>query len=373
MRIVIDARLYQESGVGRYIRNLIDNLKYLDDQNEYFILHLGSEYDSRVYHTRNFYKVLANFKWYGINEQIKLPKLLKNLKPDLVHFPHFNVPIFFKGKFVVTIHDLIHQHFQMRRATTLNPLIYKFKQFGYEQVFKNAIYKSSKILVPSEYVKKILVKDWKVPGDKIRVTYEAVDDKITTAVTKMSTDTGKEVLEKLGIKRPYIFYVGNAHQHKNVEGLIKAFLLLKKKYQYLHLVLSGYDHYFWQRIKKEYQYKDIIYTGFVTDEELVALYKNARAFVQPSFEEGFGIPLLEAMACLCPVVSSKGGALPEIGKDAALYFDPHDLDDMADKINKILNDEKLRKYLISKGQKRYKEFSWKKLTEQTLEVYSQCV
>ncbi|MDP3733136.1 MAG: hypothetical protein Q8Q91_01210, partial [Candidatus Daviesbacteria bacterium] len=99
MKIVIDARMYQESGVGRYIRNLTEQLQKIDQKNEYIFLK-------------------SNIKWYGISEQIKLPKILAKLKPDLVHFPHFNVPIFYSGKFVVTIHDLIHQHFAMNRATT---------------------------------------------------------------------------------------------------------------------------------------------------------------------------------------------------------------------------------------------------------------
>lgn len=379
MKIVIDARLYQESGVGRYIRNLIGYLQTLDKKNEYHILLLANKYDRLVYHTKNFHKVLANFKWYGVYEQIKLPKILNKVKPNLVHFPHFNVPLLYKGKFVVTVHDLIHQHFQMRRSTTLNPIIYKFKQFGYKQIFKNAIKNSEKILVPSNYVKNLLVKEWGVNPEKLVVTYEAVDDKILKIMQSAKFKV-QSVLEKFSIKKPYIFYVGNAHPHKNVEGLIKAFMKIKidsrlrgNDDRKLQLVLSGYDHYFWQRIKKEYQHKDIIYTGFVSDEELVALYKNARAFVQPSFEEGFGIPLLEAMACDCPVISSNGGALPEIGGDAAIYFNPQDLGDMGDKVNQVLKNENLRKELIKKGQKRVKLFSWKKLAEQTLEVYEECV
>lgn len=373
MRIVIDCRMFQESGVGRYIRNLISQIQSLDKKNEYFILHLKSEYDRLVYHTKNTHNVLADFKWYGLDEQYKLPRILKLINPDLVHFPHFNIPIFYQGRFVVTIHDLIHQHFQMKRATTLNPLIYKVKQFGYNQVFKKAINSSQKILVPSNYVKDSLIKKWRLNKEKIIVTHEAVDNKIATIVAKMSTEQSKESLDKFNIKPPYVFYVGNAHPHKNVEGLIKAFLKLKNQFQDLQLVLSGSDHYFWQRIKREFKHKDIIYTGWVADEELVALYKNAQAFVMPSFEEGFGIPLLEAMACECPVISSDSGALSEIGGNAAIYFNPHDMDDMGDKISQILNSDKLRKDLIEKGLKRYKQFSWQKLAKQTLEVYKQCV
>lgn len=370
MRIVIDARMYQESGIGRYIRNLLDNLKKLDKDSEYFILHLKSDYDTLVYHN-NFNKVLADFQWYGLTEQYQVQKILPKIKPDLVHFPHFNVPIFYRGKFVVTIHDLIHQHFRMDRATRLNPLTYKLKQLGYNKVFQNAITKSVKILAPSNYVKNLLVDKWKIQSEKIIVTYEAVDDKIPTAVAKMSTDDSKKILKKFNIKPPYLFYVGNAHPHKNVEGLIKAFLKLKEKYLDFKLVLSGYDHYFWQRLKNENAHEGIIYTGYVEDKQLVALYKNAACFVMPSFEEGFGIPLLEAMACGCPVVSSNAGALTEVGGDACLYFDPQNLGDMGDKIDRVLKNQILRNQLIERGQKRVNFFSWKKLAEQTLKVYEE--
>src|SRR3989344_5135921 len=333
MKIVIDARMYQESGVGRYIRNLIENLKKIDKQNEYILFS-------------------PDIKWYSIKEQIKLPKLLEDLKPDLVHFPHFNVPIFYRGKFVVTIHDLIHQHYGMQRATTHGPLIYKLKQFGYKKVFANAIKKSEKILVPSNFVKNQLIKDWQVDAEKIVVTYEAVDDKILHSATKKLTKP-----YALNPK-PYLFYVGNVHPHKNVEGLIKAFFKLKKDHKDLKLVLAGSDHYFWQRIKKEFKDDGIIYKGYISDEELVTLYKNAICFVMPSFEEGFGIPILEAMALSCPIISSNAGSLPEVGGDACLYFDPHDEEDMINKINKIINDENLRKDLIKKGLIRYKKFSW---------------
>lgn len=372
MKIAIDARMYQESGVGRYIRNLIEQLQFLDKKNEYFILLLSKDYNTLECHN-NFNKVLANYKWYGASEQINLLTALNKLKTDLVHFPHFNVPIFYRGKFVVTIHDLIHQHFQMRRATTLDPITYKIKQFGYNTVFKNALNKAEKIIVPSNYVKDLLVKEWNVAESKITVMYEAVDDKLFTIVNSLSKEKIEDLMKKFSIFPSYLFYVGNAHPHKNVEGLIKVFLELRKKYPNLSLVLSGHDHYFWQRIKRENQYPGIIYTGYVTDNELVTLYKNALCFVVPSFEEGFGIPLLEAMACSCPVVSSNAGALPEVGGDAAIYFDPHDISDMGNKIDRVINEKNLRNELIEKGKKRVKFFSWEKLARQTLEVYNQCV
>ena len=372
MKIGIDARFYNESGVGRYLRNLISYLSVLDKKNQYFILLLKKDFEN-FSENKNFKKVLTEIKWYGFAEQFNLPKLLKQLNLDLVHFPHFNVPIFYTGKFVVTIHDLIHQHRKMGRETMLNPFVFKIKQIGYKKVFKAATVNSQKILVPSKCVQQLLIDEWKVSKEKIIVTPEGVDIKILKTVKGLTEGDCDKTLKKFGIKQPFLFYVGNAHPHKNVEGLIQVFLVLSKKYPDLKLVLSGYDHFFWQRLRKENQYKGIIYTGFVSDEELVDLYKMARVFVLPSFEEGFGIPILEAMACSCPTVVSNVGSLLEVGGDACMYFDPENRDDMAEKISALLDDEKLRQDLIKKGLKRYKEFSWQKLAKQTLEVYNSCV
>lgn len=372
-KIVIDSRMYNESGIGRYLRNLIEELQKLDKNNEYYILHLKTEYDRLAYHTKNFHKVLADFKWYTLQEQIRLPRILKRINADLVHFPHFNVSYLYRGKFLVTIHDMIHKHYQMRRATTHDLITYKLKHLGYKTIFRKAVNGSVKIITPSEFVKKQLIDELKVEGSKIMVTPEGVEDNLSSIGNNLSSVKSHQILEKLGVKTPYIFYVGNAHPHKNVEGLIEAFKETKENG--LQLVLAGNDHYFWHRIKMNHRFRrdEIVYTGFVSDEELVALYKNARCFVMPSFEEGFGIPIFEAMILGCPVVASNAGSLKEVGGDAALYFNPHNLGDMGDRIDRVLKSERLRQELIKKGKMRVKKFSWKKMTEQTLEVYSECV
>ncbi len=371
MLIGIDARFYSESGVGRYLRNLIGNLKELDKTNQYIIFLLPKDY-AGFEETENFKKNIADYKWYGFAEQFNLPKQLNKYELDLVHFPHFNVPIFYSGKFVVTIHDLIHQHHQMSRATTLNPITFKIKQIGYRRVFKNAAVKSQKILVPSKTVRKLLIEEWKVPSNKIIVTQEGVDANLLSVGRSIKTESINKTLTKFKIDQPYLFYVGNAHPHKNLEGLIKSFLIIQKKYPELLLVLSGQDHYFWQRLKKENNHKNIIYTGFIDDTELVALYKKAQALVIPSFEEGFGIPLLEAFALDCPVVCSKAGSLREVGGNACLYFDPTSTNELVEKINQVLSDPQIRKKLIINGKKRLTLFSWRKLAQKTLEVYSEC-
>lgn len=368
MRIAVDARLINESGIGRYIRNLLENLAAIDSKNEYFLL-LKNKDLNRFSYGKNFASIEADFNWYSVTEQLKLPKLLDSLRLDLTHFPHFNVPLFYRGKFVVTIHDLIHQHFQMKRATTLDPLTYQIKQFGYRKVFKFAVEKSEEIIVPSLFVKNQIKKEWGIDENKITVTNEAVEDNIVVLKNKLTKKVQLKLLEKIGVKKPYIFYVGNAHPHKNVESLIEAFQNIKKDFPDLNLVLSGADHYFWRRVKFGFTGPDIIYTGFVTDEVLAVLFSNAEMFVMPSLEEGFGIPILESFACGCPVVCSDLGSLKEVGGDVCTYFNPKNIDDIAEKIKMVLGDEKLKKTMIQKGEKRHKQFSWKKLAEETLKIY----
>lgn len=378
-RIVIDARMVNESGIGRYLRNLIDGLQELDKKNEYFILLLKKDFDTLDF-GKKFTKVLADFRWYTLEEQIRLSRILKRIDADLVHFPHFNVPYFYDGKFVVTIHDLIHQSFSMDRSTR-TPIVYGLKHLGYKKIFGNALNKSEKVLVPSQYVKSQLMNKWKIDNRKIMITPEGVDTKLYTIVNTLSKSQNEDILRKFSIKPPYIFYIGNAHPHKNIEGLIKAFLRLKDSglrqndMGDLKLVLSGQDNFFWKKIRKDSRFRgnDIVYTGYVTEEELVVLYKNAKAFVMPSFEEGFGLPILEAFALDCPVVSSNAASLPEVGGNAAIYFNPLDTFDVSSKIDQVLDSEKLRKELIEKGKKRVKQFSWQKMIEQTLEVYQKCV
>ena len=333
----------------------------MDKENEYVVFFLEKDiHQLRLNH--NFKAVIADFVWYSFREQIKFPAILYKQKLDIVHFPHFNVPILYRGEYVLTIHDLTHLDFKMSRASVHNRLYYEIKHQTYKKVFSESLKKSEKIITVSNFVKEQIINRYNIVPAKIAVTYEAVDSIFSSSVK----------MEKPIIKSPYIFYVGNAHPHKNVEGLIKAFRKLKLEYKNLQLVFSGKEDFFWERVKKEFSDKDIIYKGFVTDKELRNLYENAKAFVFPSFSEGFGIPLLEAFALGCPVISSNKTALPEIGGNAALYFDPYDVNDIANKILHVLNNVSLRKSLIEKGKKRIKLFSWKKMAEETLEVYKEC-
>lgn len=173
MKILIDARLYgpKDTGIGRYTQKLVENLVKIDSQNNYIILLRKNDFDTLSF-PNNWTKVLADFKHYSFVEQFKLPLLLNELKPDLVHFPHFNVPLFYFGKFIVTIHDLIMHKFTDGSATTRKFPIREIWRLGYHIAFAKAVYGSTKIIVPSNAIKKEVVNFYKINPNKVEVTYE---------------------------------------------------------------------------------------------------------------------------------------------------------------------------------------------------------
>lgn len=173
MRILIDGRLYgpKHTGNGRYTQNLVESLAKLDSKNQYIILLRKKIYNSLIL-PDNWEKVLVDIKHYSFEEQIKLPLIIYKLKPDIVHFPHFNVPIFYLGKFIVTIHDLIMHKFIGGEATTRPFPIYQIWRLGYYIAFAKAVYGSTKIIVPSNAIKKEILEYYKVYSKKIEVIYE---------------------------------------------------------------------------------------------------------------------------------------------------------------------------------------------------------
>ncbi|MGC9048987.1 MAG: glycosyltransferase family 4 protein [Patescibacteria group bacterium] len=367
MRIGIDARLYGplDKGIGRYTQKIIQQLEELDRQNEYFIFLRPAGFELAEELKPNLHKILADYPPYSLKEQISLPLKLKKYRLDLVHFPHFNVPIFYSGKFVITIHDLIHRQFNLRATTRFWPF-YFLKYLFSQLITFLAIKRATRILTVSEFVKNQIIGYYKINPNKIIVTYEAANmvQKIQNSEFKIQNSE-------------FLLYIGNAYPHKNLERLLSAFKLVLSSIRYpasgIQLVLVGKIDYFYKRLQKlakELKIEDkVIFTGSVSDEELVNLYQNALAYISPSLMEGFGLPGLEAMAQGCPVISSNAGPLPEIYGQAALYFNPNDINEMAEKIKEIIAKPDLREKLKKLGLEQVKKFSWTKCAEKTLEVY----
>lgn len=383
MKIFIDCRFWGEkyTGLGRYTENLVTNLLSLDSKNLYLLLFRADNYkNAQVLKSAQVNIIIGNFAHYSLAEQIKLPLLLYQLKPDLVHFTHFNIPLGFRGKFVVTIHDLIKHYSKGMETTTRHPLIYFSKYLGYKIIFNQAIQSSLKIIVPTKCVKNEILKLYKINKDKICITYEGVDDKFS--IQKKNDG----ILSKYGIHKPYIIYVGNAYPHKNLRNLILAMKLINNSSQHkstnrrnnIQLVISCARDVFWHRLEKEIKElrveRWVKLTGFVPDDDLSVLYSQAKAFVTPSLMEGFGLPALEAMSRGCPVVCSDIPVFREIYDQAAIYFNPQDLGDISAKITQVLTlPPSSYKFLINRGKTQVQKYSWEELAKKTLKIYESCL
>ena len=371
MRIGIDARFVgpQGTGLGKYTEKLITNLAKLDNKNKYFIFLGKNNWDFlRLEKFDNFEKVLADIQWYTLEEQIKLPKIFSKANLDLLHVPHFNAPIFYKGKMIVTIHDLIHHNFKEQTTTTRNPLLFQIKRLGYKAIIFIAVQKSAKIIVPSNFVKKEVTRTFRLSSSKVIVTYEAAEEEYFKNI-QLSAPSSSRLLEKYQIKEPYVIYSGNAYPHKNLTKLLDAIYLLNN----VNLVLVCPRDVFANRLENEISARHlenkVTVLGYQPPGVLSQFYRFAKAYVFPSLSEGFGIPGLNAMASGIPTVASSIPTLEEIYGEAALYFDPQNPYDIADKIKQIFAYPKLRSKLITAGSEQVKKYSWRKMAQQTLSIY----
>jgi glycosyltransferase involved in cell wall biosynthesis len=358
-RIVIDARELRTS-TGRYVERLLNYLQDVDNDlsHRYIVLLKPKDMDSWEPRSKRFTKVACRYKEFSFAEQLGLAWQLYRLKPSLVHFTMIQQPIFYFGKAVTTMHDLITVRFA---NPAKNRFVFAVKQRVYVWVIKIAARKSLALIAPSEYVKDDVAKFTHTNSRKITVTYEAGNQ----------VDAAPEVVSELADAQ-FIMYLGRPTPHKNLPRLVEAYTQLKAKHPDLKLVLAGRKDANYRRIARDVRRQEIdgvLFTGYITDGQLRWLYEHCAAYVFPSLSEGFGLPGLEAMACGAPVVSSNATCLPEVYGDAAHYFDPLEVEAMAKAINDILTKPELRKSLIAAGKKQAAKYSWQRMAEQTLAVY----
>ena len=379
----------KHTGIGRYVQNLVENLLEIDKENSYVLF----VKDDRTEEIENL-KIKYSFKidnlklkiipskvqHYSFKEQVALPVLIRKEKLDLMHFPHFNVPVFYRGKYIVTIHDLIKHSSRGMTTTTRSSWFYWLKYLGYKLVFSQAVKKAKKIITPSQFVKDEVVMEYKVNPEKVVVAYEGVDEKLKAKSEERKTMVQNlKLLERYEIKKPYLLYVGSVYPHKNVERLIEAVKLLNNKYltsDILHitLVIVCARNVFSERLRNKVVQMEaqefVNLAGFVPDEDLAVLYKEAEAFVFPPLLEGFGLPGLEAMSVGCPVLCSNIPVLREVYGEAALYFDPLNPEEMAKKMVEVIDQKGKRDKMAEKGKRQAEKYSWSKMAKEILKVYS---
>lgn len=371
MHIGINARYLQRrtTGIERYLSELIKNLARGNASSLFSLYFMRHEPITLTTRQKNFFSYRTRFPTRNrflriLWEQFWLAIELKRKHIDVFHGPSFVAPFFTSCKIIITIHDL---------AFLTYPESFTLENKLYFTVFlKHSIKQASRIIADSHATKKDIIQYFHVPENKIRVIHLGVD-----AIFSRQPDAPEFLKTKYSLHQPYILFAGLITPRKNLERILTAFADFKSKYKTQHIfVIVGekgwlYDSVF-ALIKKLGIEKDIRYIGHVPDEELPFFYSAADMLTFPSLYEGFGLPILEAMACGCPVITSKVSSMPEVAGRAALLIDPFSVAEIADAMKSLVFDSELRSKLIEAGFKRAKQFPWQKTAEATFKVYEEC-
>ncbi len=364
MKIGIDARLYglEHAGIGRYVMNLVDRL--IQDSSHQWVLFLSPHYVPKFSHLPNVTVIPTTIRHYSLHEQITFLRQLNHEKLDLLHVPHFNVPLLYKRPSVVTIHDILWHQIRGGSVTTLPPLLYYAKYAGYLLTMRHAVMAAKTIFVPSNHVRDDILKAFPfLDQKKIVVTYEGIDEWRDSGISKR-TSTGSNQL----------IYIGSAYPHKNITALLQALAILRAtNHPTLQLTIVGSRSVFLDKIKQEVMSRDLIkavtFAGYQTDAAVKELLRRSICLVHPSKSEGFGLTGLEAMAVGTPVIAAKATALPEIYGDAAIYFHPDKPQDLAHKIHTLIESVSLQQQCIQKGYTQVQRFSWDTMVAKTMDSY----
>jgi glycosyltransferase involved in cell wall biosynthesis len=368
MRVGINARYLQkpQTGIENYLFNTLLSLSQLPEDNEYFLFFDRSGQIPEALRKPRFNDVVSSISCG--NQLIKviwaslyLPILAKRYKLDVFHEPLFIAPLHKPCPTVITVYDLafmrLSDSYTWRTKLYLRTLIAR------------SIKEADAVITISESSKNDIINQFGYP-EKLHVIYGGVDPEFH----KLSVPPASLTINDKLIHGDYILNVSLITPRKNMVSLIRAYVLFRDKHKVdCKLVIAGGRGWGWKDVYKEAERsryaKDIIFCGYVTREELIWLYNSAKAFVYPSLYEGFGLPVLEAMACGCPVVTSNISSLPEVCGDAALLVEPLDIEDLSGAIQKVFFSESLRRGMVEKGFSRASRFSWHKSAKETAGIY----
>ncbi len=358
MKIAIDTRMINPfvHGISRYAYNLIKELSAIDTKNDYMLVSNDNYLEDFVSSHENFSLKLINSKLYGIREQVTIPRLLKREKIDIFHSPTFFSPVIGGCKVIMTIHDMIHVLFQEESSVMYNSY--------YSFIVKKAAKNASRIITVSENSKRDIANYLNLSLEKIVVTYNAVDG----IFRRSNEDEVNKIKERFGINGRFILYVGNQKPHKNVRLLVEAYQQLRGRINH-KLVIVGKKDLLFQRGLSNNMLEGVILIGEVSDEFMPHFYSGADIYVSPSLYEGFGLPLIEAIACRTPVVAVSSPSSNEILGNAGYIVEENQPEELADAIYKILLNEDIQNSLVEKGLERVKLFSWKETANKTVKIY----
>jgi glycosyltransferase involved in cell wall biosynthesis len=365
MKIAFDLRRIGNPGIGRYMKCLAEAITAEAPKNEYLLI-LPPDGDDLV-DAPGAEKICSPVKYYSVREQMELPRILSRHKVDLLHSPHFLLPLLRPCPAVATIHDVIYLACPQDLPSRAGRLYYRAMMNACARI-------ATRIITDSEHSRSEIVRYLHADPEKIDVICPGVDtsfQRVTDAVQLAA------VRSRFGIDREFILCVGIYKPRKNHAGLLRAFQRCLANGIQAQLVIAGpmaEGEAALRRLAAELGVAErVVFTGFVDDADLCALYSAARVCVAPSLYEGFGFTVLEAMACGAPVVCSRATSLPEVAGKAALYFEPHDPEEMASQLVHVFSDDALRASLIQEGRQNQQRFSWAETARLTLAVYHQAL
>ncbi len=368
-KIGLDIRIFGSAmgGIGRYALELFPRILSMDKNNLYYLFYnkkTVGPFEPKIFEKYSNAKLVeTGARHYSFAEQTSFLRQLNKFSLDLVHFPNFNVPYFYKKPFVTTIHDMVHH--KIRGAKKSHILHF----LAYTKIIENAAKNAKAIITVSEYSKQDIIKYLHVPGEKICVTYEG-----SSLNTEVDENLVEEVKKRYLLHRPYFLFVGVLERKKNVINLTRGFDYFLQKYKAdMDLVIVGKADVHYPEIKhKALDIKNtnrLVFTGQVTEDELQALYKGAYSFVTASLHEGFGLPGVEALSFGLPLLASNLPVFNEVYDNACVYFDPLDPKDIGEKMHLLSRDDRFYGQIQEKSFQRSILFNWQNTAEETLKIY----
>jgi glycosyltransferase involved in cell wall biosynthesis len=376
MKIGIEGqRLFRKKkhGMDMVALELIRNLQIIDKENEYFIFVKPDEDHKVLGETSNFKIIELEGGLYPTWEQIALPKAAKKYGCDILHCTSNTAPFFTEIPLITILHDIIYMESSYLKILKSTASTYqKFGNIYRKLVVPRVVKKSKKVITVSHFEKNRIGEFFDVKGDnKLDAIYNGVSEHFIPVTNKEEL---QRVKEKYNLPEKYFFFLGNTDPKKNTKGTLKAFSDFLKQTRSSHkLVMLDYDKTELNKLLIEINdpglINNIVLTGYVINTDLPSIYAQCDVFLYPSLRESFGIPMLEAMACGVPVITSNTSSMPEVSGDAAHIIDPFNTDEITLGLIEILNNEAYRKSLCEKGLARSKEFSWNNMAIDYLKLY----
>jgi len=371
MRIGIEAqRIFRKKkhGMDMVALELIKQLQIIDKVNEYFIFVNNVEDINVLPKTANFNIVQVKPASYPVWEQIYLPRAAKKHNIDILHCTSNTAPIILSIPLILTLHDIIYlEKWNFSQGTSYQIVGNLYRRWNVPLVVK----KAKHILTVSNFERDKINSYFKFNNREVSTAYNGVGSHFAPITNQ---DELLRIKNLYNLPTDYIFFLGNTDPKKNVIGVLKALSILKQKGQLKSKLLMldinrNYLLNLMNQINDESLMDNIVFSGYVPNKDLPAIYSQASLFLYPSLRESFGIPLLEAMACGAPLITSDTSSMPEIATNAALIVNPFDANEIANAIYKLQNDKDLQNQLVQNGFDRVKNFTWENNAKQTLELY----